>query len=99
MYKRVRGIKTGMSEAVNCLPEEPAKNYGYITWFYTKLFFEVTKIYADTTCKQTYHVRISNLYIPHMNKTFLIELDSCSTIQYLYDKVYDCFMGLVRGEH
>lgn len=95
MHEQLRGIKTRMREAVSCLPEEPAKNYERITWFSTKLFFEVTKIYCDTDCKQTYHVRISNLYILHMNKTFLIELDSDSTVQDLYDKVYDWFLGLI----
>lgn len=94
MHEQLRGIRTGTGKVVSCLPGEPAKNYERITWFSTKLFFEVTKIYTDTTCNQTYHVRISNLFILHMNKTFLIELDSCCSVQDLYDKVYDWFKGL-----
>lgn len=94
MHEQIRGIRTGTREAVTCLPDELSKNYERLTWFSTKLFFEVTKIYCDTDCKQVYHVRISNIYIPHMNKTFLIELDSLSSVQDLYDKVYDWFLGL-----
>lgn len=94
MHEQLRGIKTGSRKAVICLPEEPANNYERITWFSSKLFFEVTKIYSDSTCKITYHVRISNLYILHMNKTFLVELDSWGSVQDLYDKVHDWFLGV-----
>lgn len=91
MREQLRGIRTGTKEAVNCILEEPANNYTSITWFSSKLFFDVTKIYTDTTRKQTYHVRISNLFRLYINKTFLIELDSYSYVQELYDKVQEWF--------
>ncbi len=91
MHEQLRGIRTGTRKAVNCLPQELAKNYDRLTWYSSKLFFEVNKIYNDTDCKQTYHVRISNLFRLDMNKTFLIELNSYNTVQDLYDKVYEWF--------
>lgn len=92
MQEMLRGIKTNTRIVVNCCLEEPAKNYERITWFTSKLFFEVNKIYHPDNVLTTYHVRISNLFRLDMNKTFLVELSSDKTVTDLYNEVKKWFI-------